>query len=304
MQFRRLGRALEQLTVERQGLLVLPESHQRQRLKRPVVAVGGLEGEQPLDLSSRLEMQMAPGKNLRILETRQMVVRRQLEHPFQQQVRIVEHFALHADAREQAHRLDVITVPAQVSADELLGRRELAIGEEGGRGHDLRRQLPQRGDVLRRLRGLPVLARHPVEALEEAPARRHGRIDVDGAQEGVDRLRRLSQRDVAVPAFLVEAAEPRMQALELGERGESGRDITREALGHRAQIQDVTVLWHRDQQRLGRAQGRRELPLLQQLAYPLNLTLHHGSSPGARQTTRSCSRTRSRGPVAATASAR
>ena len=99
---------------------------------------------------------------------------------------------------------------------------------------------------------------------------------------------------MAVAALLVEAAEARMQALELGERGESRRDITREALRHGLQIEDVTVLGHRDPQRLGRAQGRRDLLPPQQLAYALNFILDHGSSPGARPTTRNCSRRRGR----------
>src|SRR5512146_2186512 len=234
---------------------------------------------------------MAPGKDLRVLETCQVVIRRHLEDPFEQQLRVVEHVAFHANTGEQAHRLNVITVRAKVNADELLGGRELTVGEQRGRRHYLGRELPQGCDVLGRSSRLLRLSRQPVESLEQPPARQQRRIDVYRTQEGLDRLRSLPESHVAVPALLVQPAETRIQALEPGYRVERRGNITREALGDRAQVENVTILRHRDQQRLGRAQRRRELPQSEQLAYALNFMLHHGSP------TRTAAAERRRGTV-------
>jgi hypothetical protein len=78
-----------------------------------------------------------------------------------------------------------------------------------------------------------------------------------------------------VPALLVEAAEARVQALEPDERGESRGDIAREALRHGTQIEDVAILRDREQQRVRRLQGRRELPQPQQLANALDFPFYH-----------------------------
>jgi len=43
---------------------------------------------------------------------------------------IVEYVARHADAGEQAHRLDMIAVAQQERADEPFGGRQLAFAEE------------------------------------------------------------------------------------------------------------------------------------------------------------------------------
>jgi len=53
-------------------------------------------------------------------------------------------------------------------------------------------------------------------------------------------------------AFLVQAAEAGMQSFKSGERGERRRDIAAQPLRMRAQIQDVAILRHRDQQRVSR----------------------------------------------------
>ena len=111
------------------------------------------------------------------------------------------------------------------------------------------------------VRGVRRLSGHAVQALEHVPAGRQRRIDVHAAQEGVDRLGCLLQRDVAVTALLVEAAEAGMQLFKRGERGERRGDVAEMTLRQRPQVQDVAILGHGREQRLGRPQAGGELPL-------------------------------------------
>ena len=95
---------------------------------------------------------------------------------------------------------------------DLLGRPEVAVGEQ-------RRSPsppPAAGALSVATCAAAVaafcgVAGQPVEALEHAPARRQRRIDVDGAQQRLDRPRRILQRDVAEAALLVQPAEARVQ---------------------------------------------------------------------------------------------
>ena len=80
--------------------------------------------------------------------------------------------------------------------------------------HHLRRQSLEGGDMRGGHGGVVASPRHPIEALEHAPARGQCRVDVHCPQERIDRPRRILQRDVAVPALLVQAAESRLVALE------------------------------------------------------------------------------------------
>ena len=68
-------------------------------------------------------------QHLRVVEARRVIIRGQLEHPLEQQLRIIEHVALDADAREQPHRLDVVAVLEQERPHELLGRCQVTVGE-------------------------------------------------------------------------------------------------------------------------------------------------------------------------------
>jgi hypothetical protein len=77
-----------------------------------------------------------------------------------------------------------------------------------------------------------------------------------------------------VTALLVEAAESRMQLFESGERRKRCRDVTEHTLRKRAQIQDVTILRHRDQQGVCRRQSLGEPPLLYEFAYSPDLKFH------------------------------
>ena len=71
-------------------------------------------------------------------------------------------------------------------------------------------------------------------------------------QKGIDRLGCLLEHDVAMTTLLVKAAEAGMQLLKCGERGERRGDVAEQTLRLRAQIQDVAILRHRDQQRVSR----------------------------------------------------
>jgi len=83
---------------------------------------------------------MALEKDLRIVESRCQVIRCQIEHRLEQQLSIVEYVPLDADAREQTHGFDVVAVLDQESADERLGRRQIAVREKRRRRHDLGRE--------------------------------------------------------------------------------------------------------------------------------------------------------------------
>src|SRR6185312_4960920 len=114
VQVRRLRGVGKQIPVDLESPFVLPEPDERQCVKRSVVAIVAIDGEEPHGLAPRLEEQVALGKDLRILEPRQIVIRRKLEDSFEQQLCVVEYVAFQSDAGEQTHRLDVITMPAKI----------------------------------------------------------------------------------------------------------------------------------------------------------------------------------------------
>ena len=96
------------------------------------------------------------------------------------------------------------------------------------------------------------------------------------AQEGVDRLGRLPQRDVAVAALLVEAAEARMQLFKRSQRGERRGNLAEMALCQRPQVQNVAILGHGGEQRVSRPQAGGELALRHQFANAPHLKFHRG----------------------------
>src|SRR5260370_24377862 len=75
-------------------------------------------------------------------------------------------------------------------------------------------------------------------------------------------------------ALLVQATEARIQLFKSGERGKRRRDIAVQTLRQGAQVQDVAILRHRDQQRVSGAQRLGEPSLVYELAYPANLKFH------------------------------
>ena len=275
VQLSRLRGPGQELTIDLDGALVLPKAHAGGRIERAVSAILGLGGQQLCGLILGLAVQVALDQQLRVVEARGMVIGRALEHRLEQYLRIIEYLALDADARQQTHGLDVIAMLEQERADELLGCPRLAVGEQRGRRHHLIRQCFQCRDVRgrrRRVRGLPG---HPVQALEHAPAARQGRIEVHASQQGLDRLRRLLERDMAVATFLVQTAEARMKALELLKRRECRGGLAEMALRHGAQVQHVAILRHAHEEGFGRLHSVRETPLLKQFACAPDLELDH-----------------------------
>src|SRR6185437_7363681 len=104
----------------------------RQRVERAIAPVARLDAEEALGLAARLEVRVAPGEELRILEARQVVIGCHLEHTLEQLLGIIERLPLEADAGEQPHGLDVISLRAKIRPDEGFGGRDLPIAEERG----------------------------------------------------------------------------------------------------------------------------------------------------------------------------
>ncbi len=98
------------------------------------------------------------------------------------------------------------------------------------------------------------IARQSIEALEGAPARRQGRVDVHCAQQRVDGAGRILLHDAAEAALLVEAAEARLQRFEPPQRRQGVVDPQQVALADRPGQQQVAVLGPVGKQRLGPAE--------------------------------------------------
>src|SRR5579872_3642931 len=191
MQLRRLLRSGEQLPVKLNGPLVPAQPYLSEGVEREIVSVGPIGGEQFLYLLLGLEVQLALREHLGVLESGSVVVWREIEEPFEQQLSINVTVALHRDTREQTHGLDVMAVPEQEGANEFLGPGKLTVREQGGRCHDLWGQFAQPGSLRSSLRGICSLPGDPVQALQHAPAGRQRRADVHSALEGLDRLANL-----------------------------------------------------------------------------------------------------------------
>jgi hypothetical protein len=76
-----------------------------------------------------------------------VIVGRKGEHAFKQEFRVVENIQLHADARKQAHRFDILWASFQIIPDDAFGFVDFAIGKHARRGDDGGRQGFQFGDV-------------------------------------------------------------------------------------------------------------------------------------------------------------
>ena len=139
-----------------------------------------------------------------VLGARQAVVRGEFQHRGQQQLGIIEYLAGDADARQQAHRLDVVAVLQQECPDRRLRAIQVSVHEQGRRGNHLARQAAQGRHVARGDARVRLVTGHAVQALEHAPAHGQRIVAVHGREEGLDRRLRLAHRDVALAAFLVE----------------------------------------------------------------------------------------------------
>ena len=69
-------------------------------MERAVVAIGTIHGKQLLGLLVRLWVHVALDEDLGIIKPSRVIIRRQIEHRLQQQLRIVEYVPPEADARE------------------------------------------------------------------------------------------------------------------------------------------------------------------------------------------------------------
>jgi len=127
VQLGRLRGTRQQLPIDLDRMLLLTETDERHRLEHAVTALGRILGEQPIGLFLRLPVQVAVDQKLRIIEARRPIVGSKLEDGLEQQLRIIERLARDCDAREQAHRLDIMTMLEQERADDPLGGRQIAV---------------------------------------------------------------------------------------------------------------------------------------------------------------------------------
>ena len=119
--------------------------------------------------------------------------------------------------------------------------------------------------------GVAGLAHHAVEPLEHAPARRQGGIEVHGGQQRFDGAWRVLQLDPAKPAFLMQAAEARLQPLEPGQRRLRLLDPAQMAQADGGDQKQVAVLGIPSQLRLGGGQGGYMVAALLQPTQPRHL---------------------------------
>ena len=80
------------------------------RVERAILLILRLELQQLLDLLAGPQVFVPLDQHQGIVVAGGAIVRRQLEHRLEQQLRVVEHVARDADPGEQAHGLDVVAV--------------------------------------------------------------------------------------------------------------------------------------------------------------------------------------------------
>ena len=122
-------------------------------------------------------------QGLGIVVSRRAMVGRQGQHRLQQQFRIIQHVARDPDLGQKPHRLRMIAMPQEEGADDVFRRRQIAVGEQGCRRHHLGRQIAKRRDMGGGGRRIVGIAGQAIDALQHAPARGQGRIDVHRAQQ-------------------------------------------------------------------------------------------------------------------------
>src|SRR5215467_6300060 len=115
-------------------------------------------------------------------------------------------------------------------------------------------QAIQAGEALGCRRGISCVPSHPKETFEHAPTLRQRRVDVHTAEKGLDRAWRIPQRRIAIPALLVEKAEPRMQLLQAPQRVKRLVNAVQATLIDGDQVQKVAVLRRCKREGFGRDQ--------------------------------------------------
>src|SRR5581483_8067328 len=207
---------------------------------------GGLEGKEVRVFSfepqeagesiERLLVSLAIDQHARIVGRGCSIVRRESHRLLQQQLCFIERVALVRQASEQAQCFDVPPRAAQEIAKDALRERQLAVTEQASRVNDLCRQSQQPRTLLGRNRSVPGIAPCAVQALEHFPTRRQRGVDAHAALERFDRGGKVIQRDAAVAAFLISAAELRMLLGESIESRERRSVVPETALVHGSEI--------------------------------------------------------------------
>jgi hypothetical protein len=256
----RPGRRIdEQFPVERERPFVLAETDIRGGVAGSIIAIRRVELQQFFQLRDRLCMFVPPQQRDGIVEAGGPVVGRQGQYGLEQKIRIVEHIVRESNARQQSHGFDVVAVLQQVGAGHGLRRNQFAVRKHCGGGDDLGRQTLQGGDMAGRHLGVFMLTRHPKQRLQTAPAGRQRRIEVHAGEESIDGVGRIAQGHEAVSAFLIQAAEPRVEPLQALQNGERFGDPIEQPIAHRHHVEHVAVLRNRQAQGFGRAERRAEL---------------------------------------------
>jgi len=167
----------------------------------------------------------------------------------------------------------VIVVLEEIVAHKALGLIDLPVDEHAVGGDNLDRQTRQPCDILGRIPGVGLPARHPIQHAQCPPARGQCRIQHYRVLEGLDGGRRGSHGDMAVSALLKQAGILRVQPLEALERLQGIGNPLQVALGDRHYVQHVAVLRHFREQRPRGSQRRLELAPLEQPADTVHLRL-------------------------------
>ncbi len=106
------------------------------------------------------------------------------------------------------------------------------------------------------------IAGQMIEAVQHLPARRQGRIYVDGEEKALDGARRVLESDVAKTPFLMEPAEPGLGVFQPGEHFERIRNALHVPLARRGDQKKVTIFRRVGQDGLGALQRLRMTPFL------------------------------------------
>ncbi len=231
----------EHVLIDGDRPFIVPQADGGRGRKRAIVGVLRVDGQQGVDLHRRPHVFLALDQRFGIVVARRPIAGFQHQDGFEQGFGVVEDVAGQADARQQAHGFRMVAVFQEKGADDVLGRLQIAVGKQAGRGHHLGRQGLQRRDVIGRQAGVGQVAGQAVEAFEHRPCGRQGGIDMHGAQQGVDRVRRVFSLDVAETAFLVQAAEGGLGLFQAVQHRKGFVDATQMAQSGRGDQQHVAV---------------------------------------------------------------
>ncbi len=247
-----------------------------------VIPVSRVRPDELPCLLQRLDVLVALQENLNVFVSRQVVIVCQYQHVLQQDFSVIENIELHADLRQEPHRLDVVAVRLQKTANDLFRQKNVAICEQSRRGHHRRRQACEFRHVSRGHLRLGVSPGRSEQDLQGIPTRGKRRVDVHGGEKRLDGATGIVCCNEAVAPLLKQATEARMKLLEARQCIERLRDLAETALAHGDEIQHVTIFGqHRDQPIAG-LQRFGELPGLDQALNSGHLGLDRRGDGGAR----------------------